>query len=246
MTGVTVEQVVETAQHSLMSCFQNGEATSQPLPPSTQHSALSTQPLTGVTVFLDRDGTVNRDTGYLNDPQALELLPGVGEALARLAVAGAKLIVVTNQSGVARGLITGQQLNAIHVRLGDLLAREGVALTGLYVCPHHPDDGCRCRKPGTELIDQACRQHNLDRTTLYVVGDRARDVLSGQKVGARTVLLVSGEESRKDLAQMRAEGRPPDHVADEMAEVADWILRDRLSRRDLAFQLKGGGDRAGA
>jgi heptosyltransferase-2 len=202
--------------------------------------------LAGVTVFLDRDGTVNRDTGYLNDVQALELLPGVGEALARLAAAGAKLIVVTNQSGVARGLITGQQLNAIHVHLGNLLAEQGVVLTGLYICPHHPDDGCRCRKPETGLIDQACREHNLDRTTLYVVGDRARDVLSGQKVGARTVLLLSGEESRNDLVQMRAEGRPPDHVAERMAEVADWILRDRLSRGDLALHLKGGGDRSGA
>ena len=252
MTRVTVEQVVETARHSLMSAVQTASAATQhpalstPASPlSTQHSALSAQPLTGVTVFLDRDGTLNRDTGYLNDPQALDLLPGVGEALTCLHEAGAKLIVVTNQSGVARGLITGQQLSAVHARLGDLLAKQGVVLTGLYVCPHHPDDGCRCRKPETGLIEQACGEHDLDRTTLYVVGDRARDVLSGQKVGARTVLLMSGEESRKDLAQMRAEGRPPDHVADEMAEVADWILRDRLSRHDPALPVQRGGDRSG-
>ncbi|HSE59895.1 MAG TPA: lipopolysaccharide heptosyltransferase II [Nitrospiraceae bacterium] len=259
MTGVTVEQVVEAARqamtfrvqsplsphHSALSTQHSGLGP-EPSAPSTQHLAPSTNPLMGVTVFLDRDGTLNRDSGYLNDPEAVELLPGVGEALARLSAAGATLIVVTNQSGVARGLITGQQLTAIHERLGDLLAQQGVVLTGLYVCPHHPEDGCRCRKPETGLIEQACREHGLDRTKLYVVGDRARDVLSGQKVGARTVLLLSGEQSRHDLAQMRAEGRPPDHVADGMAGAADWILRDRLSRRDLALQLEGGGDRSGA
>lgn len=267
MTGVTVEQVVAVARQAMMSCPQTGDVTTQHpalstqhsgldpahsapstqhSPLSTQHSAPSTNLLTGVTVFLDRDGTLNRDTGYLNDPEAFELLPGVGEALARLSAAGATLIVVTNQSGVARGLITGQQLKAIHERLGDQLAQQGAVLTGLYVCPHHPDDGCRCRKPETGLIEQACREHDLDRTSLYVLGDRARDVIAGQRVGAGTVLLLSGEDSRHDLARMRDEGRPPDHVAESMAEAADWILRDRLSRRDLALQLKGEGDRSGA
>lgn len=253
MTGVTVERVVETARQSLVARFQTANASAQRSGLSTQDSALSSQhpvlsthPLADVTVFLDRDGTLNRDSGYLNDPEALELLPGVGEGLARLSSAGATLIVVTNQSGVARGLITGQRLKAIHERLADLLAQQGVVLTGLYVCPHHPDDGCRCRKPQTGLIEQACREHDLQGMALYVVGDRARDVRSGQQVGARTVLLLSGEESRQDLAQMRAEGQPPDHVADEMAGVANWILRDRISRRDLACQLEGGEDRSSA
>ena len=260
MTGVTVEQVVEAARQLITSGFQTagavpGHSVFSPQSPvlspqtsvfRTQPSALSPHPLAGVTVLLDRDGTVNRDTGYLNDPEALELLPGVGGGLARLASAGAQLIVVTNQSGVARGLITGQQLNAIHARLGDLLGQQGVVLTGIYVCPHHPDDGCRCRKPETGMIEQACREHDLDRTGLYVVGDRARDVLLGQRVGARTVLVLSGEESQRELERMRAEGRPPDHVANGMTDASDWILHDRLSRRQRPIPAGGGGNQTGA
>ncbi|MGE3153756.1 MAG: lipopolysaccharide heptosyltransferase II [Nitrospiraceae bacterium] len=239
MTGVTVEQVVGLARQAISSRLQTAD--SVPLP-----SAPSAEPLAGVTVFLDRDGTLNRDTGYLNDAEALDLLPGVAEALARLRSAGAQLIVITNQSGVARGLITGQQLTAIHDRLGTLLARQGVVLTGLYVCPHHPDDGCRCRKPETGLIDQACLDHKLDRTRLYVVGDRARDIVSGRRAGARTVLLLSGQASREELAQLREAGKPPDCVAGSMAEGADWILQDRTSRRDLAVQGEAKGRHFGA
>ncbi|MEX5213200.1 MAG: lipopolysaccharide heptosyltransferase II [Nitrospiraceae bacterium] len=260
MTGVTVEQVVGLARLAISSSLQTAGSEGQHSALSTQHSSLSPQPATlstqdsapnprplaGVTVFLDRDGTLNRDTGYLNDAEALDLLPGVAEALARLSTAGARLIVITNQSGVARGLITGQQLTAIHDRLGTLLARQGVVLTGLYVCPHHPDDGCRCRKPETGLIDQACLDHKLDRTKLYVVGDRARDIVSGRRAGARTVLLLSGQASREELAQLREAGKPPDFVAGSMTEGVDWILRDRPSRRDLAFQGETNGGHFGA
>jgi heptosyltransferase-2 len=121
-----------------------------------------------------------------------------------------------------------------------------VVLTGIYVCPHHPDDGCHCRKPETGMIEQACREHGLDRTGLYVVGDRERDVLSGQKAGARTVLVLSGEESQREVDRMCAERRPPDHVANGMTDVSDWILHDRLSRRPMPIQAGGGGNQTGA
>jgi heptosyltransferase-2 len=106
-------------------------------------------------VFLDRDGTLNIDTGYLKSPDDLTVLPGVGAALARLKQAGARLIVVTNQSGLGRGYFTSKDLEAIHHKLRLVLAEDGVTLDGVYFCPHHPDDRCNCRKPARGMIDRA-------------------------------------------------------------------------------------------
>ena len=124
--------------------------------------------LKGVTVFLDRDGTLNPDPGYLGGPADLELLPGAGAALARLKAAGATLVVITNQSGVARGKFTLTDLERIHAKLKMLLAIEGAALDGLYFCPHHPDDGCSCRKPRTAMIERAVAELGLDVSRAYV------------------------------------------------------------------------------
>jgi len=170
-------------------------------------------------VLLDRDGTLNHDRHYIADPDLVELFPGAGAALRDLAAAGFGLAVVTNQSGVARGQITPDQLESVNARLGELLAAEGVMLDGIYVCPHGPKDGCDCRKPLPGLIVRAARELGFDPARSFVVGDKGIDIALGRNVGAVTVLVRTGygaETERDRLAE-------PDFVADDLEGAARWI-----------------------
>ncbi|MES1243411.1 MAG: HAD family hydrolase [Acidobacteriota bacterium] len=172
-------------------------------------------------LLLDRDGTLVADAGYLAEPSGLRLLPGVAAALARARDAGWLLIVVTNQSGVARGLMTEAAVEAVHEALRRRLGRRGVALDGIYVCPHHPELGepplradCSCRKPRPGLLLRAGREHGLDLGRSFMIGDRERDVEAGRAAGCRTVLL----------ARTKTTTCSPDHVAPGLAKGVDWIL----------------------
>lgn len=131
--------------------------------------------------FLDRDGTLIEDAHYLRDASAVRLLPGAADAVRRLNAAGVLVFVVTNQSGIARGLITPAQYEATRARLDALLAAAGARLDGSYHCPHHPDvDGpCACRKPATGMHREAARAHGVDLTRSLYAGDRHRDVAPG-------------------------------------------------------------------
>jgi heptosyltransferase-2 len=220
MQGITVEMVVDAAMkqvkvEKLQSCHL----------PTLQLSNVH-PPLAGLTVFLDRDGTLNRDVGYVTSPEKLELFPDVLEAVSHLKRAGARVVVVTNQSGVARGLISPADLEAIHAKLRILLAAGGAALDAIYFCPHHPDEGCACRKPNAAMIERAAAQLGLDRGAAYVVGDQRRDIELGHRIQARTVLVTTGPLSRTHLAALREEGRPPDHVAASLSEAVQWIMND--------------------
>ena len=186
--------------------------------------------LEGVTVFLDRDGTLNYDPGYLRVAADLKLLAGVGPALARLKRAGAKLVVVTNQSGVGRGIITLKDLEAIHARLQGLLEPEDAALDAIYFCPHHPDDGCRCRKPNVGMVERAQSELQLDHRRFYLVGDHARDIQLAQRVGAKAILLTATPMDAQSLETLKAKQATPDAVAKSMAEAVDWILADAKTR----------------
>ena len=143
-------------------------------------------------VFLDRDGTIVVDKHYPSDPDELELLPNALEGIRELRDLGAKLVVVTNQSGVGRGYFPAEALEPMHERLRELLAEGGVALDGIYVCPHAPDDGCDCRKPKTALFEQAADELGLALTESYVLGDKDADVEAGRRIGA-TPILVGGD-----------------------------------------------------
>ncbi|WP_041793803.1 D-glycero-alpha-D-manno-heptose-1,7-bisphosphate 7-phosphatase [Pararhodospirillum photometricum] len=143
-------------------------------------------------VLLDRDGTINEEVHYLAHPDQLRLLPGVASGLRRLAQAGFALVVVTNQSGIARGLITPAALDAIHARLRDLLAAEGVVLEGIHACPHGPDDGCACRKPRPGLVEAAQKQNPFDPRRAFMVGDKKADLDLGRTVGAFSILVRTG------------------------------------------------------
>lgn len=171
-------------------------------------------------VLLDRDGTVNIDRHYIADPELVELFPGVGAALRELSGNGFGLAVVTNQSGIARGKITPDQLEQVHARLGAVLAAEGVTLDGIYVCPHGPNDGCDCRKPLPGLIVRAARELGFDPAESFVIGDKGIDIDLGRNVGATTILVRTGygaETERDRLAE-------PDQTVDDLPAAARWIL----------------------
>ena len=164
-------------------------------------------------VILDRDGTLNVERHYLSDPNNLELLPNVGRGLRSLRASGMGIVVATNQSAIARGFLDNPRLEAIHERLHMLLAREGITLDGIYVCPHHQAEGCRCRKPAPGLIEQAVLQHGFDPKASFMVGDRDSDIGCGRGVGAFTILVRTGYGKETELLGEA----PADAVVDDLA-----------------------------
>jgi heptosyltransferase-2 len=209
---VNVDQVLQAAERTLQAEESNiSQKKSQPFGPGTKRPA----------VFLDRDGTINREVHYLKRPEELELLPGAGKAIRRLNDLGLPVILVTNQSGIARGYLTEETLHEIHRLLEEMLAGHGAHLDAIYHCPDLPDSGSRCRKPETGMLQQAAREHGLDLERSYVVGDMAKDIEMGRRAGARTVLVLTGYggEAREKVQ--------PDHIAADLAEAAEWIDLDR-------------------
>jgi heptosyltransferase II len=166
----------------------------------------------------------------VKSPDDFTVLPGVGAALARLKQAGARLVVVTNQSGLGRGYFTSKDLEAIHGKLRAILAEDGVTLDGLYFCPHHPDDRCNCRKPARGMIDRALAELQVDLSRAYVVGDSVRDVELAKLVGAQSLLVMTGPSGAEALADLTARDLPPDYVAEAMSQAVDWIVAHATHR----------------
>jgi histidinol-phosphate phosphatase family protein len=138
-------------------------------------------------VFLDRDGTVIHDTDYPRDPADVTLIPGAAEALDELARAGYRPVIVSNQSGIGRGLVTEAEAAAVHERFLGLLSSLGVRIAGSYFCPHAPDEGCGCRKPSPELLLRAAEELDLDLSRSVMVGDKDSDVEAGRRAGCKAV-----------------------------------------------------------
>jgi heptosyltransferase-2 len=231
MTRVTVDMVYEAAAEQLrLGQEARGARLGAGFEPIA-HSPLPPAPLSGITVFLDRDGTLNRDSGFVKTPDELDLFPGVAGALARLKGAGARAVVLTNQSGLGRGLITPVDFEAINARLQGLVGEAGGWLDAIYFCPHRPDEGCVCRKPQTGMVDRAMAQLGLDPAGYYLVGDQRRDMELARRIGARCVMVMSGPESGEHLASLQAEGQAPDHVARGLSEAVEWIFEDVRSRQ---------------
>ncbi|MDH5233348.1 MAG: HAD family hydrolase [Gemmatimonadota bacterium] len=173
-------------------------------------------------LLLDRDGTIVRDAHYLRDPSQLELLPGVVEGLRRFQAAGWALVVVTNQSGIARGMFTEAQYGAVRDALDRMLAEAGVTLDGTFHCPHHPDvtGPCDCRKPATLLYERARDALGLDLAASVLAGDRWRDIAAAPALGARGILVPSADTGDDDLDRARREAE----VADGLVAVGAMVL----------------------
>lgn len=173
-------------------------------------------------VFLDRDGTINADPGYLRRAEQMNVLPGVPEALGRLQSAGYRLVVVSNQSGVGRGLIEADEIPRIHARLDELLRPAAAVIDRYELCFHRPEAGCPCRKPKPELLARAARELNLDLARSFMVGDKRTDVQAGRAAGCRASILVrtgAGLEAERELAPGEAS-----LITDSLKDATDWIL----------------------
>jgi histidinol-phosphate phosphatase family protein len=195
------------------------------------HRALarSRTPVGRAAAFVDRDGTVVREVGYLADPDDLELLPGAAEALLRLRAAGYALVLISNQSGVGRGLFSIATVYAAMARLRQRLREHAMELDAIYFCPHRPDAGCACRKPGTALLERAADDLRLSLGRSVMIGDKLLDPATAHAAGARGILVRTGygrdEEQRwRSGAANELDDRGPDAVCDDLGAAADWIL----------------------
>jgi UDP-glucose 4-epimerase len=175
-------------------------------------------------VFLDRDGTLNADPGYLSHPDQMRLLPGVGEALAELKRAGFALVVVSNQSGVGRGLIEPAMIPAIHRRLDELLRPWGIRIERYELCFHRPEQGCDCRKPKPKLLLDAAAALEVDITKSFMVGDKASDIGAGRAAGCQASVLIRTGDGPTAEIELNREGVEPDFKGDSLPSVARWIL----------------------
>jgi D-glycero-D-manno-heptose 1,7-bisphosphate phosphatase len=212
-------------------------------------------------IFLDRDGTINEEAGYLRRMESLRLLPGAAGAIRRINESGLMAVVVTNQSGIARGLFDEAFVDRVHERLREMLRAEGASIDAFYFCPHHPTEGrgaylktCECRKPAPGMLLRAAEELRLDPNRSYMVGDTLKDIAAGAGAGAIGVLVRTGygEESaaalgpdakngdmmphRVPIEKAGAQGETgiirPAHIAADLREAIDWIMEDRKGRTD--------------
>lgn len=181
-------------------------------------------------VFVDRDGTLTKEGEWIRHPEALELVSGAGEAVRALHQAGYAVVLYSNQSAVARGMIDEQELSSIHAGLQALLERNGDRLDALYSCPHHPTEGvgryrtvCDCRKPKPGLILRAQRELGLDLARSWCVGDMERDLAAGAAAGVRGILVATGKGA-SERARMQRDGRAPEVYVADIGAAARHIL----------------------
>lgn len=183
-------------------------------------------------VFLDRDGTIIFERNYLSDPKQVALLPGAVAGLRKLQSLGFRLVIITNQSGVARGYFDEDCVARVHQRLSQLLGAHGVNIDAVYYCPHHPADKCDCRKPRPGLLLRAAADFHFDPSQAYMIGDKVCDIEVGQAVGATTVLVRTGYGAEEERA-----GPIGAHcVASYLDDAAKFIARHYAEERDVGHE----------
>jgi histidinol-phosphate phosphatase family protein len=163
-----------------------------------------------------------KDVNYCRRPEDFVLFPNTARAIKLLNEHGFKVIVVTNQSGIARGYFTEEALAQIHKKMKQELAEEGARVDGIYYCPHHPDDNCDCRKPKPKLVLQAAREHDIDLKRSFVVGDLSVDIELGKAAGCKTILLRNSPQEDTGIS--------PDYMASDLLEAARYVLRWKNNR----------------
>lgn len=178
-------------------------------------------------VFLDRDGTIIEDVGYLNDPRQIKFIPGAIEAIKLLNENGYKVIVITNQAGVARGLTTEDMVQTINKVIHRNILNGGGVVEAFYYCPHHPEHGvypyrkdCECRKPHPGLVKKAEKEHQIDLSQSFIVGDKESDLETGTQANIKSILVLTGtgENTKKEMKQA------PAHISANLLEAAKWIV----------------------
>lgn len=183
-------------------------------------------------IFLDRDGTLNEEVNYLHRKEDLVLLPGVPEALKAFKAQDYKLVVITNQAGVARGYYTEEDVKELHRYMNELLEQQGAAIDAFYYCPHHPEHGigkykvqCHCRKPETGMFEMAERDFAVDKAASWMIGDKLIDVEAGRNYGVHTVLVGTGYGAAVHEEQKKTGTFPYDIYAKDLLEAYDEINR---------------------
>jgi D-glycero-D-manno-heptose 1,7-bisphosphate phosphatase len=178
-------------------------------------------------VLLDRDGVINHDsTAYIKSCAEFIFLPGSIEAIRYLTVHDFKIIVITNQSAVGRGMISESELNRIFDHMIAAVTDGGGRITDIFHCPHHPEDNCRCRKPETGLIQRAQRKYGFDIDRAWMVGDSTRDIECAKNAGCGRSILVQTGNGPAAQRELRRRCMQPDHIAPDLLAAAHWIVRD--------------------
>ena len=173
-------------------------------------------------VFLDRDGTINKDVNYCSSIENFVILPGVPEAIRLLNQNGFLVIVITNQSGIARGYFSEEKLSQIHTHMKNRLVKDNAHIDAIYYCPHHPDENCDCRKPLPKLILQAAADYKIDLTKSFMIGDDPKDVRAGNNAGCKSILLNNSPTPSPLLKDLK-----PDYISSGLLDAAKWIISKR-------------------
>lgn len=188
------------------------------------------RPPVRAAVFLDRDGTVSEEVGYIRDPARFSVFPWTGSAIRRINESGLAAVLVTNQSAIGRGIIDQSLVDRVHEMLQGALAQEGARLDGIYYCPHHPDDGCGCRKPRPGMLHAAGDDLNLELTRSFMIGDHFTDIQAGRSVGARTILVLTGAGPGQ-REEHSGEAIQPDHVVPTLEDAVGLILETGIGEQ---------------
>ena len=173
-------------------------------------------------VFLDRDGTIAEDVPYCSRVEDFKILPTVSQGIRLLNKQGLKVVIITNQSGIARGYFTRETLSLIHQKMKEELAKYDAWIDAIYVCPHHPEERCECRKPKPTLLLQAAKENGIALKLSYMVGDNAKDIEAGKAAGCKTILVTTGPNGEN----IEAKVKEPDIIAASLYEAVEWIIKD--------------------
>ncbi|MCD5398058.1 HAD family hydrolase [candidate division NPL-UPA2 bacterium] len=176
-------------------------------------------------VFLDRDGTINEDNGYLSDVRNLKIIPGAVEAVNLLKEEGFLIFIVTNQSGLARGFFTVENLEQIHDQIKKIFSLDGISF-----CPHHPDENCSCRKPEPKMVLDVAEKFRIGRGKSYVIGDTRSDLEMGQRAGCKSILVLTGK-GKETEALLAGSNLPVEFIAKDILEAAKWITQHSSKTR---------------
>ncbi len=184
-------------------------------------------------VFVDRDGTISEEVGYIRNIDQFRLMPKSAEAIKLINKSGLKAIVVTNQAGVAKGYFPEEMVSRVHRKMEKTLSEQGAFLNGIYYCPHHPGGvvesyrkTCDCRKPASGLLKQASKDHSIDLSSSYMVGDKVTDIECAHRAGVKGILVLTGygEDELKKIEGTKA--REPEYVADDLFDAVKWIMNN--------------------